>query len=323
MPSAAWNEHTTGEEVAKELQDNIKGKNVLLVGATVKSLGGEFLRNIAPYAKTIWVAGRTVSKLQAAIDEALAGVTGPKPVIHTVQLDMTSFASIRAAAEKINAQEQPIDVLVQNIMVFQDTKLQRTVEGFEAQFGGNHLGTFLLVSLLLPRLRQAGPGARIVAISSEAHKMYDFRWDDPNYELRPEEYEANTAYGHSKFANALFTREIAKRLAGEGILAFTLHPGLIFTNGVEAIDKEVWKKFGVTFLEDGTRVLPDYIPVKNLQEGTATYVAAAFDPTIKDQSGSYLMDSKVRNDELSPKVNDENAARLWKLSEELTGVKLL
>lgn len=100
-------------------------------------------------------------------------------------MSVAFYSSVRPSTHHDYLYKQ---VLVQNIMVYQDMKLQRSVEGFEAQFGGNHLGTFLLVSLLLPRLRQAGPGARIVAISSEAHKFGEFRWDDPNYELRPEEY---------------------------------------------------------------------------------------------------------------------------------------
>lgn len=79
-------------------------------------------------------------------------------------------------------------VLVQNIMMLQSSELLRSAQGFESQLAGNHLGTFLLTSLLLPRLRQSGPGARVVTVSSEAHSFRPFRWDDPHYQLRPEEY---------------------------------------------------------------------------------------------------------------------------------------
>lgn len=325
MSIPAFNKRSTAEEVATAFQDDIKGKNVLLVGATVKSLGAEFLRVIAPYAKNIWVLGRTVERLQIAVDEALRGVSGAKPTVHIVQTDMTSFESIRASAAKINAQNLPIDVLVQNIMVYQSPTLQRTAEGFESQIGGNHFGTFLLISLLLPRLRQSGPGARVVAVSSAGHSWHPFRWDDPNYNLRPEEYNSTTAYCQSKLANALFTKELAKRLAKEQILAFTLHPGEIMTNGADALDKSVWEMFGATYTEDGTRIVPPAVleSFKTIPQGTATYVAAAFDPSIKDQSGSYLIDSRIQNDQLSPQVTDENAVRLWELSEELVGIKLL
>lgn len=134
-------------------------------------------------------------------------------------------------------------------MVAQPIPLQRSVDGHEIQLAGNHLGAFLLVSLLLPRLRQSGPGARVVAVSSRAHRRTSIRWDDPDFKLRPSEYGTSfdqsslvrrthnpaevashlsavmIGYAQSKLANILFVKEFAKRMAKEGILAYSLHPG--------------------------------------------------------------------------------------------------
>lgn len=316
MVSTSFNKDTTAEEVAQALSENIKGKNVLLVGATVGSLGAEFLRVVAPYAKTVWVAGRSPERLQVAVDEALKGATESKPTINIVELDLTSTESVRAAAAKINAEEKPIDVILQGIMVKQSLEIVRTPEGFESQIAGNHFGTFLLTSLLLPRLRQAGPGARVVAVSSKSAWLTPIRWDDINFTLRPEEYVFHAAYAQSKLANVLFVQEFAKRFASEGILAYTLHPGVIATNGGKELPKDYLAKFGI-YLADGT-LNPDF-PFKTIGQGTATYVVAAFDPSIKDQSGAFLDDCQIS--QAPPTATEENAARLWALSEELLGIK--
>lgn len=206
---------------------------VFLVGATINSLGGEFFRVIAPYAKNIWVAGRS--------KERYAGTRLSQPTIYHLcprllkasschrrstawghwsyqahasyrsdghdfvrvhpsllprKSMLRTFPSMSVLSSPMTSRppmlqrmtELFIQVLVQNIMVPQTAELNRSAEGFEALLGGNHFGTFLLVSLLLPRLRQSGPGARVVTVSSIAHTASPFRWDDPNYELRPEEY---------------------------------------------------------------------------------------------------------------------------------------
>lgn len=153
-------------------------------------------------------------RLQAAADEALKGLTGHKATIKIISLDLNSLDSVRAAAAEFNATGKPIhvssislawglwisicvldsQVLVNNVATTPSATLGRTVDGFEAQFGIDHLGHFLLASLLYPRLKQAaatGTKARVVAVSSEAQGMpmsTGIRWDDFNYELRPEEY---------------------------------------------------------------------------------------------------------------------------------------
>lgn len=313
----AFKPHGEAEEYAKSLSSSIEGKNVLLVGATIKSLGAEFLRVIVPYAKTIWVAGRNKERLQASVDAAVKGLS-KKAEIKIVILDMTSFASVRSAAAIINAEELPIDVIMQNMAVRPNKELTRTVDGLEAQIGGNHFSTFLLVSLLLPRLRQAGPGARVISVASGAAASAQIRWDDVNYKLRPEEYHIMAAYAQSKLANILFTKELAKRLAPEGILAFTLHPGVIMTNGNEALPQDLHKQVGMR-LEDGS-LNPEF-PFKTIPQGVATYVVAAFDPSIKDQSGAFLVDCEIA--EAPPSVTEESAAKFWALSEEVVGIKQL
>jgi NAD(P)-dependent dehydrogenase (short-subunit alcohol dehydrogenase family) len=104
---------------------------------------------------------------------------------------------------------------------------QRTEEGFEMQIGTNHFGHFLLTNLLMPLLKKAAPGARIVNVSSLAHERGQIYWDDVNFERTP--YDPMKAYSQSKLANVLFTKELARRHEGSGVTAYALHPGVIHT----------------------------------------------------------------------------------------------
>ncbi|KAF8303424.1 NAD(P)-binding protein [Clavulina sp. PMI_390] len=317
-----FNAKTTAEEAAIALKGSIAGKNIVLVGATVGSLGGEFLRVIAPYPKAIWILSRTKAKMQEAVDTAFKVLepTAHRPAIMLIEVDMTSPDSVKKAAAEVNADEQPIDLLFLGHGIPQLPQPTYGAEGFEAMFAGNHLGPFLLTSLLLPRLRQAGPGARIVPVSSGAHAFQDFRWDDPNYKLRPEEWDSQVAYGESKVANALFSRSLAKKLAADKITSISMHPGLSMTPGTDGVPDHFWIKIGAK-TPDGEWTPLFYQYSRPKEEAVSNFVVAAFDPALKDHSGEWIEDCQIHNDRVAPWINDENAERLWVLTEEMLGHK--
>ena len=138
------------------------------------------------------------------------------------QLDLASFESIRKFADEINNEEEVIDILVNNAGLAM-TVQQKTQDGFEIQFGVNHLGHFLLTLLLLDKLKQSKSIARIINVSSAIYFQGEINFDDINFEKT--KYDATKAYAQSKLANVLFTRELAKRIKGTNIRVYALHPG--------------------------------------------------------------------------------------------------
>ncbi|KAF8304961.1 NAD(P)-binding protein [Clavulina sp. PMI_390] len=322
LSNPSFNEKTVAAEAVSALKGSIAGKNILIVGASFDTLGGEFLSYIAPYPKSVTLLGRSKTKMQEAVDHAFRplGPNAHRPTIRLVEVDMISFESVRKAAAEVNADQQPIDLLMLSQGIRRRPEPTYGPDGFELVFTGNHLASFLLTSLLLPRLRQAGPGARAVTISSAAHAIAQFRWDDPNYKLRPEEWDGQNAYGQSKIANALFIKSLAKKLAAEKITAIALHPGLIDTASVKLIPDSVFIQLGVK-TPDG-----EYTPMhkkysRTMEQGIATLLVAAFDPVLRDHSGEWIEDCQIHNDRVAPFVNDENAEKLWFMTEEMTGHK--
>ncbi|TFK86693.1 NAD(P)-binding protein, partial [Polyporus arcularius HHB13444] len=225
----------------------------------------------------------------------------------------------RKAAAEVLSWPEPIDVLVNNAGIMA-TPYGKTVDGIESQFGTNHIGHFLFTNLIMPKLLESKQGPRVVNVSSNGHRLSDIRWDDFNFQ-DGKTYNKWVAYGQSKTANILFSVELAQRLGSKGLKAFSVHPGLISTNlsrsaniddfkALQALDKAL--DHGAGF-KGFTR--------KNLSQGTATHVVAAFDPKLDEHNGAYLQDCQAAPDEDLKRyaVDKTSAARLWKLSEELVG----
>jgi NAD(P)-dependent dehydrogenase (short-subunit alcohol dehydrogenase family) len=198
----------------------------------------------------------------------------------------------------------------------------KTKDGFESQFGVNHIAHFLLVTSLLPELK-AGKPARVVVVSSVANKFQGINFDDINWEKN---YDKWLAYGQSKSANILFAMQLNKLYRSEGIQAFALHPGGIMTNLQRHMPIEEQRAFGF-FKEDGT--VADVF--KNLEQGASTSVYAALAPQLDGCGGEYLEDcaiSRIVNEHKNEytgratHATDMKAAeRLWSLSEKLVGAK--
>ena len=198
----------------------------------------------------------------------------------------------------------------------------KTVDGFETQFGVNHLAHFLLATSLVPELK-AGKPSRLVVVSSIANRRGGINWDDINWEKN---YDKWAAYGQSKTANILFAKQFNKLYSSEGIQAYALHPGGIMTNLVKYVPVEEQKAMG-WFKEDGTLV----DRFKNVEQGASTSVYAALAPELDNHGGEYLencaVSQGVNTDPtqfwgMGPHAIDMQAAeRLWKLSEEMVSSK--
>jgi NAD(P)-dependent dehydrogenase (short-subunit alcohol dehydrogenase family) len=198
----------------------------------------------------------------------------------------------------------------------------KTVDGFETQFGVNHLAHFLLATSLVPELK-AGKPSRLVVVSSLANRRGGINWDDINWEKN---YDKWLAYGQSKTANILFAKQFNKLYASEGIQAYALHPGGIMTNLIQYLTREEQEKMG-WFKEDGT----PQDRFKNVEQGASTSVYTALAPELDGHGGEYLENCAIsKGINTDPKefwgmgphaVDMESAERLWKLSEELVASK--
>ena len=236
----------------------------------------------------------------------------PDAVLEVGLLDLTSLDSVRAFAAGFLAAHDELHLLVNNAGVM-NTPYGTTTEGFELQFGTNHVGHFLLTCLLVPAL-VAGAPSRVVNLSSGGHMGSDIVWDDPNFEHR--EYDKFAAYGQSKTANILFSVELDRRLGARGVHAYAVHPGMIATELGRYMTKD-----DMTALMERAKRGPSggMPPRKSIEQGAATTVWAATAPGLEQQGGTYLADCQV-TDQHAPWARDpQSAQRLWMLSEELVG----
>lgn len=309
--------HSTADDVLEG--HDLHGRTVFVTGG-YSGLGRETARAMAARGAHLILSGRDATKLAAAADE-IATATGAR--VDTLVCDLASLTSVRAAAAEALERFEKIDLLINNAGVMA-CPLGRTDDGFEMQFGTNHLGHFLLTNLLLPLVEQ-GSAPRIVNLSSRGHHLDRVHFDDPNYADR--DYDKWQAYGQSKTANVLFTVELDRRLGDRGIHALAVHPGGIMTNlGRHMTDEDrQWmmermrKQAEETGREGGG--------LKTIPQGAATTCWAATSAALEGRGGLYCEDCHVaEQDDTDPMggvrsyaVDPAAAERLWTLSEELVG----
>ncbi len=282
----------------------MSGKTVLVTGGT-NGIGEEAALALAKMGAHVVVHGRSAEKGEAT----LARIRGEAPdaSLEFLQADLSSLEAIEAAATSFLDSGRPLDVLLNNAGAMH-TSRKVTSDGFEMTFGVNHLAYFALTARLLPALKKA-EGARIVNVASEAHRQArkGLSWDDMQSE---QGYSSFVVYGQSKLANILFTRELARRLDGSGITTNCLHPGVVAT-GFAKNDvgwmATLWGALGM-FLRT---------PAK----GAATSIYLASSPAVAGVTGEYFSNCKPKRANAFG-TNDEDAARLWTLSEQLTGLSL-
>ncbi len=243
------------------------------------------------------------AEIQAAAELAHPSRADP---VDLLIADLAVQEEVYHLGETIRADYDRLDVLVNNAGVFCDTR-EETADGIERTFAVNHLAPFLLTHLVLPRLREtAGRAgeARIITVSSEAHRGTSIDFDDINAE---QGYNALQAYGQSKLANILFTHELARRLQDEGVLANAVHPGVVDTN--------IWRGSG--WISWVARLFSWFY--KRPEEGARNIVYLAASPEVEGVTGQYFKETEIVNP--SPDAYDEKVeARLWEISREMTGL---
>jgi NAD(P)-dependent dehydrogenase (short-subunit alcohol dehydrogenase family) len=292
------------------------GRTVVVTGAN-SGIGLEAARALTRAGAHVVLACRDERKADAAVRALRAEHPGARA--ESQPLDLASLASIRAFAKAFADRHGQLDVLVNNAGVMAIPR-RTTADGFEMQLGTNHLGHFALTGLLLPRLL-AAPRARVVTVSSTAHRGGRMRWDDPHGERR---YSRWGAYGQSKLANLLFTYELDRRAAAarRGLVAVACHPGYSATN-LQFVGARM----------DGSRLMERVMSAANrffsqsAEMGCLPTLFAATAPAVR--GGEYFGPDRLFETWGHPKKvgssrasrDAESAQRLWELSEQLTGVR--
>ncbi len=282
------------------------GRTAIVTGANT-GIGLETARMLALKGAQVVLACRNLEKGKAAVDQVLAA--RPAGRVTLALLDLSDLDSVAAFAAKFAASNERLDLLVHNAGVM-TPPLGRTKQGFELQFGTNHLGHFALAARLLPLVLRT-PGARIVVVSSGAHHWGRIDFDDLNWERRP--YRAWAAYCQSKLANQLFALELRQRLssAGSGVRVTSAHPG--------------WTATDLQRSSGWLRVFNPLFAMKPA-DGALPTLRAATDPSAT--SGSYWgprgltgMNGPPAPAHVADRAQDlAVAARLWEVSEKLTNV---
>jgi NAD(P)-dependent dehydrogenase (short-subunit alcohol dehydrogenase family) len=289
---------------------DLAGRNYIVTGG-YSGIGLETVRALIEAGASVTVPARTPERAR----EALAGL----PDVEVAEMDLADLASVRAFTEAWSKTGRALHGLVNNAGIMA-CPLARVGPGWESQFAVCHLGHFELARGLETSLK-AAKGARVVALSSTAHIMTDVHWDDPHFERH--DYDKWQAYGQAKTADALFALGLDRRWAPDGVRAFSVHPGGIFTPLQRHLgDGEMvalgWKN------EDGT--LPERIAklFKSPEQGAATTIWALTSPRLEGQGGLYCEDCDVAQlaDEYSQRwqhvrphaCSEDSADRLWAMS---------
>ena len=307
----AFGAESTTDEVLTGVR--LDGKHAFVTGAT-GGLGIETARALASAGASVTIAGRSPEKIEKALATLREQVPGA--AFDAQALDLASLTSVADAARSYAANGSTIDLLINNAGVMMCPE-GKTADGFETQFGTNHLGHFALTAQLMPKL---AADARVVTLSSGAHLRGSVDLDDLNWETR--DYDPQLAYAQSKTANIWFASELQRRF-GDRLLSLSLHPGVIITDLGRHLTEEIVSAMRAEF--DNVGIVPKSVP-----QGAATSVWAATAPELVDQGGAYLLDCQI-----AEPVTEENprtgyapwaydvagAGRLWDSTEELTGVK--
>ncbi|MFJ5297774.1 oxidoreductase [Pseudomonas sp. NPDC088368] len=314
LPSP-FNAASTADDVMTGI--NLSGRLAIVTGGH-SGLGLITTKSLANAGAQVIVPARDVERAQAA----LAGIKG----VSVQPMDLMAPASIRTFCERIVQQGHPLSLLI-NCAGVMASPLARDADGHESQFATNHLGHFSLTCGLWPVLKAAG-SARVVSVSSRGHQIAGIDFDDLDFNRRP--YDKWVAYGQSKTANALFALALDARGRDLGIRAFSLHPGQILTDLGRHLSRAEIDAFDV-FDENGRQKIAPERGLKTLEQGAATGLWCATSSLLDGKGGVYCEDCNIApvNDPASGRkgvaqwaADPELAERLWRVSEQWTGVTL-
>ena len=285
----------TGSKDAPRLD----GRRIIVTGAST-GIGKVTARELARLGADVTLVCRDQGRGAAAQDE-IEKAAGKRPDL--VLGDLSLLSGVRGVAAEIRRRYPVLHVLVNNAGLIVGN-FEKTAEGLERTFATNHMAYFLLSTLLLDLLEKAAPGARIVSVASGAHHMVRGRLDFDNLQAE-KGYGSMRAYSRSKLCNILFTRALARRLEGRGVIANSVHPGAIASNFGQSGTKffAFIAKLGRPFL-------------LSVDSGARTQIWAASAPEAGEHNGAYFYKRKPAKTSIAAR-SEEDAERLWKVSEEL------
>jgi len=294
---------------------DLSGRTIVVTGGN-SGIGYETAREFARKRAEVILACRDLGKARTAAAQITASATGAK--VDVMELDLSNLASVRGFSDAFHLQHQALDVLVNNAGVMA-IPFRQTADGFEMQFGTNHLGHFALTGLLLDRLL-ATDGARVVNVASGAHRMGKIRFDDLQWKNG---YRKWSAYGQSKLANLLFTLELQHKVdtAGKKLLVVACHPGYAATNLQAAGPRMQGSSTLESLFSVGNSLFAQSAAMGALP---TEYAAVAADVHGGDYIGpdgmAELWGNPVRVGRSAAAQDAAAASRLWEVSEQLTNV---
>ena len=286
------------------MSQDLSGKVVVVTGGN-SGIGKEAAIGIARAGAHVVVAARNPTKAAAAVAE-IEQSADAKGRVETIPIDLASFASVRDFAKAFTAKHDRLDVLLNNAGLVLRQRVV-TGDGHETQFQVNHLGHFLLTELLHDKLVRSAP-ARVINVSSHAHRMVrgGLEFDDLEWEHR--RYRGFNVYSATKLMNVLFTRELARRNDPGVITANALHPGFVASNFGRDGDLGLLGKIGMPLASPFAISSP---------KGALTSIYLATSPEVDGVTGQYFVKSRAEQPAKSA-LDDAAAARLWEISEKLT-----
>lgn len=315
-PQGLGDARPTAAQIVKdeELEGKLSGQVILITG-TSSGTGAESAKALYPTGATLFVTARDLPKARAALGDIL-----DSDRVHLLELELESLESVRQCAAAFLAQSDKLNILIENAGVMMPPE-GRTKDGFETQFGVNHLAHFLLFELLRPALlagaSSSGKPSRVVILSSMAHRWGEVQFDNINFEGK---YDAQATYGQSKTANVYVATEIERRYGAQGIHAWAVHPGMVMTDLARHMPDGALEKY----LED------PYLAstAKTAEQGASTSLWAATAAALEGKGGKYLEDCQISvpwdpssNNPMAPgsapwAYDEDKAKKLWEKSVE-------
>ncbi len=310
---------STTEDVLSGI--DLRGMRIFVTGVSA-GLGLETARALAGHGARVLGAARDLAKAENASEQVRKDATSGGGSFELIELDLASLKNVRACADELLARGESLDVIIANAGVMA-TPFGHTADGFETQFGVNHLGHFVLVNRIASLLRGGG---RLINLSSDGHQFSDVDLGDPNFERTP--YDPFLAYGRSKTANILFAVAFDQRHRSRGVRAAAVHPGVIATELGRHMSEDALKKLIDEMNRHRAAGGKGPLEFKTIPQGAATSVWAAVVAPADEVGGQYCENchlGKVEPDDVVSEgvrgyaLNLRNAEALWKKSEELVG----
>jgi NAD(P)-dependent dehydrogenase (short-subunit alcohol dehydrogenase family) len=315
-PAGPGDSRPTAKQIVES--EDIKGlwsDKVVLVTGCSAGIGVEAAHALAETGATLYLTARNLAKAEKALGDLVKSDR-----VHLLELDLNSLASVRRTVEEFSSKEQKLNVLIANAGVMAPPE-GRTEDGFETQFGTNHLAHFLLINLLKPALKAAASStfnSRVIILSSVAHRWASVNFDNINFDGN---YDPNTAYGQSKTANLWTANAFERRFGSEGVHAWSVHPGAVATDLTKYMDGETKKSNGAN----------EYIQkiFKNPAQGAAAETWAAVSKALEGKGGSYIEDCQISKEwqkgQYAPgyaahAYDEASEEKLWDLSLKLVGL---